>query len=170
MSSNYTILLVGMDSQSEALAREHFNLLGHTVFSASNLLQAEATIKEPQLDLVYLQQHPSSRAREQLEQIFGTRPGLPAVLICNDATAATALEAWHAGAADAIFLPLDTEALDRSLRRAALSLAPKLKGPDQARLRFLDDTGKERWAFIVPPRFTIGRSSSNDLVFPHMNI
>src|SRR5439155_519459 len=36
--------------------------------------------------------------------------------------------------------------------------------------RFLDETGKERWAPVVPPRFTIGRGSGNDLVFPHMNI
>jgi phosphoserine phosphatase RsbU/P len=42
--------------------------------------------------------------------------------------------------------------------------------PLQARFVFLDEAGKECWARILAPRFTVGRSSGNDLISGQMGI
>ena len=72
-----------------------------------------------------------------------------------------------------IFLPLTAQALGSSLGHAAKGVSVQAlaaESPDEARLHYLDESGKERWVAIHPPRLTIGRSSSNDLIFNYMNI
>jgi serine phosphatase RsbU (regulator of sigma subunit) len=98
---------------------------------------------------------------------------LPVVLVCSGPPDGLVLDAWHAGAADILLLPLTAQSLDSSLRRAAKQLPPhkiELAGRVQARFFYLDDSGKECWASITPPRFTLGRSSSNDLALSQMGI
>ena len=124
-------------------------------------------------DLVYLQTATDNEAEAMAEfgQIFAL--GLPIVLICPKATDTLTLDAWHAGAADVVILPLTPRALEASLQRAVQRLPggkPKQEGEIQARFRYLDESGKECWSSIVSHRFTIGRSTSNDLVLPKMSI
>ena len=170
MSTKYHILLIGLRSESEVFARKHFEGAGHRVMTAPGLREAEEILQDPELDLGYLQSLPGASGSEQLRRIAGLRPGFPVVVVYEEVTVAAALDAWHGGAADAVFFPLREQNLDSSMEQAARGLVSHEKRPIQARLRFLDETGKERWAPVVPPRFTIGRGSGNDLVFPHMNI
>jgi serine phosphatase RsbU (regulator of sigma subunit) len=170
MPGSYYILLIGLEQKNEVLALSHFSDLGHHVVKASSLVEAEHTLGDPKLDLAYLQPQSGSPGTEELKHIQETRPGLPVILICGQSSASNTLNAWHSGAADAIFMPLNADSLNTSLKRVSPRIAPKESGSSQARIRYLDETGEERWTSIVSPRLTIGRSSNNDLILPQMNI
>ncbi len=74
---------------------------------------------------------------------------------------------------DVLIAPITPESLESSLERALgrMEQKPSWKGPEaQARFRYLDESGTEQWATFVSPKFTIGRSSSNNLVIAKMNI
>ncbi len=158
MSIKHHILLIGLRSESEAFARKHFERAGHHVITSPGLREAEEILQDPELELGYLQLPPGASGSEQLRRVAELRPGLPVVAVYEEVTVAAALDAWHGGAADAVFLPLREQNLDSSVEQAARGLVLHEKPPVQARLRFLDETGKERWAPLIPPRFTIGRS------------
>jgi serine phosphatase RsbU (regulator of sigma subunit)/DNA-binding response OmpR family regulator len=151
----------------------HFGLAGILVHEAGSLTRDSASLNDPELDVIYLQPSADARAAEELRQTIECRPDLPVILVCTQPSVRLAREAWHAGAADILFLPLTPESLDESLRRAARR---KVDGGGskpaeiQARFHYLDVDGKERWTAVMPPKVTIGRSSDNDLIFSKMNV
>ncbi len=172
MITKRSILLLGLSEAAERQALAHFTAAGHGVLTSKHGPESDALLRNPQLDVVYLQGPRDSEAVALLNRVTTVQPALPVVLVAAQESAAFIREAWHAGAADVLSLPLSAQNLDASLERATRPPA----GPDragaevQARFRYLDETGKERWAAIVPPRFTIGRSSANDLVLTQMSI
>ena len=170
MSATHSILLIGLDSEGEAFARRHFTELGHAAGVAGNLADAEKVLPDPQIDLVFLQAKLNGSAADEVRRITTLRPEIPVVLISADSTVSNTIDAFHAGAIDVLVLPLTAQALDNALQRAFKKLAGKSSDAPQARFHFLDESGKERWVTCRPPRFTIGRNSSNDLIFPQMNV
>jgi len=173
MADRYSMLLVGLKAPAEPLAASHFTQAGHHALTAASLTEAREKLASPQLDLVYLQPTSDARAVEELKQVVSIRPGAVVVLICTQASGPVMLDSLHAGAADILVLPLTPQTLDKSLERVARYIPIRETTPPseaQARFRYLDETGKEHWAGIVPPKFTIGRSSNNDLVLSQMSI
>lgn len=171
MPDDHRILLVGMTEQ--ALAMSHFGGAGYQTTFAPGLAQGLAGLDDSEIDVVYLQPSDDKRAIEELRQTLSRRPDLAVVLVCAQPSVSVTLEAWRSGASDILFRPLTPESLDASLRRATVRALDRHAGKDegiQARFRYLDDTRKERWAAIAPPKFTIGRSSSSDLVLAKMNV
>ncbi len=173
MTDAYSLLLIGLKEPALNLAREHFVQGGHRVDCVGGTSEAAERLKEGRHDLVYLQPASDAEAEAMAEfrQILAL--GLPVVLICTKATGTLTLDAWHAGAADVVILPLTPRSLEASLQRAIKRLPgrkPTQGEESQARFRYLDESGKERWAAIVPPKFTIGRSATNDLVLSKMSI
>ncbi len=169
--ANHSILLMGM-SNPEVAMRE-FAGAGHRVSTVPGLAQGIESLDNADLDLVYLQPGSDERAIEELRQVLTHQPNLAVVLVCAKPSTPLTLEAWRNGAADILFQPLTPEALQQSLNRASSRTpARALAGNEviQARFRYFDDAGKEQWIAIVPPRFTIGRGSNNDLVLAKMNV
>ncbi len=167
MADTHRILLVGMTDH--ALARSHFSQAGCSTNVAPPLGQGTQGLDDPELDVVYLQPADDSRAIEELRQLRSYRPDVAVVLVCGHASMPLTLEAWRAGASDILFRPVTSDNLNETLRRAGAAAREQRGKSDedvQARFRYLDDTGKERWAPILGPKFTIGRSTNNDLVLP----
>jgi serine phosphatase RsbU (regulator of sigma subunit)/pSer/pThr/pTyr-binding forkhead associated (FHA) protein len=166
----YTILLAGMKNAYETLASEYLAGLGHQTITARNTAEARIKLKEHRVDLVYLQASSDEAAILELKQLTADFPALPVVLLFTHAAAGPVLQAWHSGAADAIMLPVTSESVGSSLERAVALIAAKQEGmtPVRARLRYFDEKGEESCADIFPPRFTIGRSSTNSLVLNQM--
>jgi serine phosphatase RsbU (regulator of sigma subunit)/pSer/pThr/pTyr-binding forkhead associated (FHA) protein len=158
---------------AEALAFGHFTRAGHRVTAVPEFDASREGIKDPDLDLVYLQPEDDARAIEELRQTRGRRPNLAVVLVCTQPSGPLTIEAWRSGAADVLIQPLTAEALDASLERATKHIPgtrPAKDSDAQARFRYLDEMGHECWIAIVPPKLTIGRSSNNSLVLAKMNI
>lgn len=169
----YSVLLAGLKAADEKLASSHFTQLGHRIAAAKDIAEAKDKLKAQWMDLVYLQASSDDKALDELKQLTEYFISLPVVLLCAQPTAKLMLDAWHAGAADVVALPLTLQSLDTSLQHGAKQLAPRnpeQKTPMRARLLYLDETGKECLAEIIPPRFTVGRSSINDLVLNRMGI
>ncbi len=169
--ANHRILLMGMTNPEPAMSE--LTRDGHLVSAASGPAQAAEILENSDLDLAFLQPKSDEAAIEELRQALKVRPRLPIVLICAKPSIPLTLEAWHNGAADILFQPLTAGALQQSLDRATArtsSGASTGGGVVQARFRYFDDSGKEQWVSIMPPRFTIGRGSNNDLVLPKMNV
>jgi len=106
------------------------------------------------------------RAVQELQD-FATRfPSIPIVLLCNRTEENLVLDAWHAGAADMLFLPITSRCLDKSFERCAKRFSvhePERPAALSGRFFYLDETGKECRVQILPPKFTIGRASGNNL-------
>jgi serine phosphatase RsbU (regulator of sigma subunit) len=171
MPTNHRILLLGMTEQ--ALALSHFSQAGHHATAASELNQGIESLSDPELDVVYLQPRDDTRAIEELRGMKSHRSDVPVVLICTQPSVRLTLEAWRMGASDILFPPLTPDVLNESLQRAmipSLGRRPHQDEDIQARFRYLDDTGKERWVPIVAPKLTIGRSTNSDLVLAKMNV
>jgi sigma-B regulation protein RsbU (phosphoserine phosphatase) len=167
MPNDHHILLLGMTEQ--ALALNHFIQVGCRTTLAPVLSQGIEGLNDPELDVIYLQPTDDSRAIEELRQTLSYRPDVAIVLVCTQASMHLTLEAWRAGASDILFPPVTPDSLSESLQRAVAGTLDRRTQKDedvQARFRYLDDAGKERWAPIVAPKFTIGRSSNNNLVLP----
>ena len=173
MPTSYSILLIGLSAQAEGSVLQYFTERGHRVVTATSVAGSGEILKDPQLNLAYLQIPADGVALDQLRQLASMRPTLPVVLICTRPSVEWIREAWHAGAADVVFDPQAPQALEASLNRAAGHLPvqnlPSAE-PGEARLHYLDEAGSEKWTTIRPPRLTIGRSSNSDLVFSYMNI
>jgi len=173
MNNTYSILLAGLKDPQQSLACGHFSRSGYQIITAKSLTEAKDKLKNQKIDLVYLQPSAGQFALDELRQFSEHATALPVVLVCAQPTGAVMLEMWHAGAADIIILPMTSQSLDSSLQRAATMLPQRQ--PDQtaelrARFRYRDEVGKELWVNINPPRFTVGRSSMNDLVLGQMGI
>ncbi len=173
MTDNYSILLAGLNAKDQHLAYHYFSQLGHQVIVASDVLETETLLKAQKIDLLYLQVSGSDNAIDELKKITEDHPSLPIVLLCAQPTVGLVLEAWHEDVADVLILPLTLQFLGTSFQRAIMHLQSnetRQKSPIRARLFYTDETGKECWEKIVPPRFTIGRSSDNNLVLTQMGI
>ncbi len=173
MAATYSILLTGLKGPAEPLAQEHFTRSGHHVRTASSGLATIDALKESGLQVAYLQAASDSLVIGELRRLKDIRRDLPVILILIESSPALIRDAWHAGATDVLCLPLTPELLNSSLVHATKPLreqADKETVGAQARFRYLDDAGKERWISIVPPKFTIGRSSTNDLVLNQMSV
>jgi sigma-B regulation protein RsbU (phosphoserine phosphatase) len=173
MAETYSVLLVGLNAEEETLASSHFSKSGHWISTAKNIAEAQKDLSDREVQAVYLKASADDRAINELKRIVESFPALPVVLLCNRSAGDLILSAWRAGAADIIFVPLTSQSLDASLHRAVGKLASRdleRTAPMQARFFYLDETGKDCWAVIAPPKFTIGRSSDNSLVLGQMGI
>ena len=173
MAGTLNIMLVGLPEGDQELALQHLRAAGHTARTAAVLPPGGLVHPHVAADLIFLHASPPSQALEQLRQLKMQENPRPAVLVVQEASASLALQAWHGGAADLLILPLTPQALDESLKRSEHLLPDReTDGATEvrARLRYLDSTGKEHWAALIPPRFTIGRSTDSDLVFGQMHI
>ena len=173
MATTYSILLLGLQDSAESLASAHFTKCGHRVLAVGTGVAGNEALKDPQIHLIYMQPSSDKQALDEFRRIRLVRADLPVVIVSKEQSVSAMREAWHAGAADVLGVPLTAEALDFSLKRCAQQLPELSKQPPaevQARFRYLDDMGKERWVSLVPPRFTIGRSSTSDLVLSQMSV
>jgi sigma-B regulation protein RsbU (phosphoserine phosphatase) len=173
MADNYSILLAGLKSSEESLISSHFSRMGHQITTAKNSADAKRKLKSHSIDLLYFQASADEAAVNELKEITAEFISLPVVLVCTKPVEGFVLDAWHAGATDILFIPLTPQSLDASLQRGTRNLVSRqLEGakPVQARFSYIDDTGENCWASVVSPRFTIGRSSGNNLVLAQMGI
>ncbi len=173
MTEIYSILLAGLKDPEECFILEHFSKSGHRVVTAKDILEARRRLTVQMIDLAYMQVTADSRAVDELKEATGNFPSVPIALVCVHPTEALVLDALRAGASDVLFPPLTPQAMDVSLQRVAKQLPPrKLEQavPVHARFFYFDDAGKEYQATIIPPRFTIGRSSGNSLVLSRMGV
>lgn len=170
MAASYRILLAGLRPADQALAYEYLAAAGHLVSTVAGPEQLAEGIRAPAPDLVFLNIEAGARLHPE---VLGHCGGAAVVVLADRPSAELALEAWRRGAADLLPLPLTPRALEESLGRIARRLQPgepQRRIGVRGRLRYLDGVGKEHWAAVIPPRFTIGRSSENDLVLPDMNV
>jgi sigma-B regulation protein RsbU (phosphoserine phosphatase) len=173
MADTYTILLAGLGPAEERFVSTHFSGSGHGLVTAADLVDAGEKLRNQRIDIFYFQATTDERAVNEIEEITRDFSSLPVVLICTRPSEGLVLDAWHAGATDIVFLPLTPQSLDASLQRCSSLLASRefeQAAHLQARFFFIDESGKECWAKIHPPRFTIGRSSGNDLVLGQMGV
>jgi sigma-B regulation protein RsbU (phosphoserine phosphatase) len=170
LAENEYILLAGLEERAATQANDFLTELGHRIVTVDGISDPREFLTEPGLGVVYLQPPSGSDGITELRKIVEACPGVPVVLITTGATASGTLDAFHAGAADVLLLPLAKPSLKASLDRAMKYARRKPDSTSLARLRYLDEAGKECWAAIIPPRFTIGRSSNNDLVLTQMNV
>ena len=168
----YTILLAGLKGE-EDFASTHFARSGHRVITARDAADAAEKLESSHPDLIYLQPSSEGNAVDELRQLSGACAGSPVVLILSQPAAALVLEAWHAGAADILVRPIESKSLDGSLQQCEKRLSSgelEMASTARARFRYFDETGKEYLASILTPRFTIGRSSTNDLILGQMGV
>ncbi len=168
----YSILLAGLKDE-EGFASTHFSARGHQVATAGDVVEAREKLARNPAEIVYLQISSGDRAIEDLRQLTANLGAFPVVLILTKPAASLVLECWHAGAADILVTPLTAETLDMSLQQCERRLTSselELASSTGARFSYIDESGKECSANFVPPRFTIGRSSNNNLVLGHMGI
>ncbi len=169
----YSILLVGLKESDEAFAANHLVQLGHKIVSAKNIVEAKVAQGSQKIDWIFLQASSDGAALEELRQLAADFTALPVVLLCAQPSAGLVVEAWHAGAVDVIVPPLNSQLLDTSFQQGASRLISReleQAVPIRARFRYFDDSGKECWVNVVPPRFTIGRSSTNDLILGQIGV
>jgi len=173
MAGTYSILLAGLKGAEQSLASNHFAQSGHRVFAAKDVNEAREKLKDQNIDLVYIQASAEARAVDELKEAARHFDPLPIMLVCARPSEGLVLDAWHAGASDVLFLPLTPHSLDVSLQRfGKQNLLQELDqtAATHARFFYLDELGNECFAGIVPPRFTVGRSSGNTLVMVQMGI
>jgi phosphoserine phosphatase RsbU/P len=171
MQKECRLLLMGL--RDAVFAQDHFSRAGYYVRSVPGLAQGIDSLDDPELDVVFLQPAEDARAQDELSQILHRRPEMAVVPVCVQPSAQLTLELWRAGASDILSPPLTADSLDDCLKRIIRHDAPGRstgESATEARFRYLDDAGKEQWAPILAPKFTIGRSSNNDLVIPKPNV
>jgi phosphoserine phosphatase RsbU/P len=173
MAETYSILLAGLKTAEENLASAHFSRLGHHVLTAKDTADAREKLKLYRIDVIYFQPAAGDNAVDELKDIVGYSGSLPIMLVCARQSERLVLDAWHAGAADVLCAPLTPQSLDASLEHGAKNIYSRemeSSTPVRGRLLYLDEAGNECSMNIVPPRFTIGRSSGNNLVLGQMGI
>jgi sigma-B regulation protein RsbU (phosphoserine phosphatase) len=173
MDDAYSILFAGLNASEEHYVSTHFSQSGHTIATALNLPEAWERLRSKKIDLIYLRSPEEREARNTLEELGALTPVLPVVLLCDKAAGNFILDAWHVGVVDIIFPPLTPQSLDASLQRGVKQILPhrsKRIPWSTARFFYIDETGKEHWIAIHPPRFTLGRGSDNHLVLNPMGI
>ncbi len=168
----YSVLLAGLKGE-ESFAVEHFTRLGHQVITVRDAAEVKRKLASSPSDMVYLRASAEDRAVDELRQLTAEFLSLPIVLILTQPTPGLILEGWHAGAADVLVTPLSSKSLDTSLQQCERHIISGELGaavPAHAQFRYHDESGKECCADITPPRFTLGRSSTNNLVLGQMGI
>lgn len=173
MAANYTILFSGLGSSEQKYALKHFANSGHTLVTAADIHETQEKLSAARIDLAYLRSDKGRNATAALESLGGLYPALPLVLVCDRMSGSLILDAWHAGAADIVLLPLTAQSLDASLQRACRKIPPHAPEPEPsaaARFFYIDESGKDCWTGIQPPRFTLGRGAGNHLIVSHMGV
>jgi sigma-B regulation protein RsbU (phosphoserine phosphatase) len=167
MTDTYSIMLTGLNNAEENLALTQFSRSGHCVITARNLVEARGKIKAQKIDLMYLHLPVGKGGFIGLDEIAAFNSSVPIVIVCERAAEGFILDAWRSGASDILLLPLSPQSLDDSLQRSAskrIARKPDRAPEMAASFVYIDETGKECRINITPPRFTLGRSSGNDLV------
>ncbi len=116
---------------------------------------------------MYLRASEEDSPETDLEAIFSQSPSLPVIVLSDKSSEDFILNAWRSGATDIIFSPITTQVLDGSLQQVARRLfAPDSESLEQtvASFVFRNEFGEECREDVKTQKFTIGRSSSNDLV------
>jgi len=174
MAASYSILLVGFHPAEQELALGLFSGFGHHVAASPGISEVSNMLSQFRPDLIFLQPSGDDQVLKELQQVLQDWPSLPVVLVCaQQSCVRTVLEAWHSGAVDVILHPVTEQSLLNSLTRAEKHISggeSSAENPIATRLHFLNDLGMARWASIVTPRFTIGRSSNNDLSLSNSSI
>jgi len=169
----HSIHLAGLRPPGDSFAKGYFTSRGYTVTTSQDPLQAGNEADRAKADVIYLQASSDAQAALEVGRIRSLDPSRPVVAVAEKAATETAVTLFRSGAADVLFLPLTAAALDGSLDQATRKIPAAVETTQStvdARVHFLDESGKERWITIIPPRFTIGRSSNNDLVLSNMSI
>jgi phosphoserine phosphatase RsbU/P len=168
MDESFSILLLGLKVPEVTFASTHFSRSGYRIITGNTMLEAKEILRTQKIDLIYFQASSDCTAVSEFEEIPPEISSFPIVLLCEKPTDTLVLNAWHAGVADVVFLPLTSPSLDVSLQRgikqAASRRGEQASVPVQARFFYVDEKGNECWVNILRPKFTIGRSSGNDLV------
>ncbi|MBN2322021.1 MAG: SpoIIE family protein phosphatase [Acidobacteria bacterium] len=173
MTDSYSIMLVGINAKEAHSVSTQLSRSGHSVITAVNIEEAKEKIRTQPIDITYLKAIEKDNALERLREITGINPSLPVIIVSDSPTENFILDTWRAGAADVISLPLTPDSMSTSLQRIAGRLPSREKdqtAPTAARFFYLDETGKENRVAITPPRFTMGRSSGNNLVISQMGV
>jgi phosphoserine phosphatase RsbU/P len=173
MAETLSVLFSGLRTSEEGFVTTHFSRLGHQAICLGNWNEASERLRSQRCDLLYLQASRAGDVISKLEEIAERHPSLPVVLIFDRTLESLVLDAWHAGAADILFLPLTPQSLDGSLDRGVkriLSREPEREISASARFFYLDEAGKECWVGIHPPQFTLGRGSGNNLILSQMGV
>lgn len=173
MADNYSILLIGLKADEETFVSSHLSGLGHSISTAEDNVAAGKIMNDQKIHLVYLRSTSDDQAVNELEELTRSFLSLPIILICDRQDGDLILDAWRAGATDILFTPPTSQSLDSSLQQAVKKMtAHDLEHSTgmQARFFYLDETGKDCWVTITPPKFTVGRSSGNSLVLGQMGI
>jgi phosphoserine phosphatase RsbU/P len=174
MDESISILLLGLKAREATFASNHFSKSGYRIITSNTILDAKEILKTQKIDLIYFQAASDYTAVSEFEEIPPEFASFPIVLLCAKPTETLVLNAWHAGVADVVFLPLTSNSLDISLqhgiRQSGSRRAEQSSSPVQARLFYIDENGKECWVNILRPKFTIGRSSGNDLILSNMGV
>jgi len=173
MGESFSILLTGLKSAEEGFAISHFAQSGHAVVTARDIAEGKGKLKSHAMGLVYLQASSDDKAVEEIKEAAIQFASLPIVLICEQPMESLVHDGLQAGASDVLFPPLSHHALAISLQRAVGQLrihGIDARPPAPARFLHHDEAGKECWASILPPRFTIGRSSGSNLILNHISI
>ncbi len=167
------ILMVGLNATDRPLVAQYFTAAGHDVAESETISQACEHVGTQVIDVLYLQASSAAAAASELRKLRLASGDTPVVLIHNEPTAQTAIDAWREGAADLISPPLTPDVLDESLMRATRRYRgiPARTGSEvRARLRYVDVFEKEHSIPLTTPRFTIGRLADNDLSLTPMSV
>jgi serine phosphatase RsbU (regulator of sigma subunit) len=170
MAETYSILFAGLKASENSFVSAHFSRSGHQVISSGDSAEALERLKSQKIDLIYLHVSAGEAIEHKLEELSELFPSAPVVILCDRTSEDFVLDAWHAGAADILILPLTPQSLDASFQRGIrkiLSAKPARIMPIAARFFYLDEAGKRCSADIRPPRFTLGRGSGNNLILSH---
>jgi sigma-B regulation protein RsbU (phosphoserine phosphatase) len=168
----YSILIAGLNDEKNVVSA-HFAALGHQITTVGDIVEAKEKLAQSTVDLIYLQASSGGGAIEELQQFTANLHAVPVVLILSQPATSLVLECWHAGAADILITPLSPQSLDTSLQQCERRLVTgglEFETSTRARFTYVDELGKECSASFIPPRFTIGRSSNNNLVLGHMGV
>jgi phosphoserine phosphatase RsbU/P len=167
-----TILLVGLRPPLDEVVQKHLYSKGHLLKTATDAAEAQTHLKSADIDLALLQSRDAAALVADVRTLQPLERRCALLCVCDSATAQQTLDVFRAGAVDLLVGPLTPESLDAALERvcARFSISGSAPSQSETRLHFLDEAGKERWVTIIPPRYTIGRSSANDLVFSNMSI
>ena len=173
MIETYSILLTGLSVSDASFVSTHLSQSGHAVIAAADVAEALERLQKQTVDLVLLQAASNDGSVHVLEEVAGLYPSLPIVLVCSRTAEGLILDAWRAGAADILFLPLTPQSLEACLLHSTRKIhAPEIEEgtPAAARFFYIDDSGKECWADLHPPRFKLGRLSDNNLILSQMGV
>ena len=173
MIETYSILLTGLSASDASFVSTHFSQSGHAVIATADVAEALERLQKETVDLVLLQAASHDGSVHVLEEVAGLYPSLPIVLVCPRTAEGLVLDAWRAGAADILFLPLTSQSLDACMLHSTRKIrAPEIEKdkPAVARFFYIDDRGKECWADLHPPRFRLGRLSDNNLILSQMGV